>query len=105
MSKVWNNIYRKCLYLDGVEAHRVTFEKGAKWSKDLKPYAGTESCLLPHVDYVQLGRLKVVMDDVSEEEFGPGDIMMLPPGYYAWTVGDEPYVFIEFSNGTNYYAC
>jgi len=29
------------------------------------------------------------MDDGSEEVFGSGDIMMLPPGYDAWTVSDE----------------
>jgi quercetin dioxygenase-like cupin family protein len=102
--EVYGLIKKENVYLDGVEVHRVTFEKGAKWSKDLKPFAGTESCLLPHVAFVQSGRLKVVMDDGSEEEFGPGDIMMLPPGHDAWTVGDEPCVFIEFSNGTNYYT-
>jgi quercetin dioxygenase-like cupin family protein len=102
--EVYGLIKKENVYLDGVEVHRVTFEKGAKWSKDLKPYAGTKSCLLPHVAYVQSGRLKVVMDDGSEEEFGPGDIMMLPPGHDAWTVGDEACVFIEFSAGTNYYT-
>jgi hypothetical protein len=30
---------------------------GAMWSKDLKDYAGTESCLLPHVAYVLSGRI------------------------------------------------
>jgi ethanolamine utilization protein EutQ (cupin superfamily) len=56
------------------------------------------------VAYVQAGRLHVVMDDGAEEEFGPGDIMMLPPGHDAWTVGDEPCIFVEFTAGTNYYA-
>jgi hypothetical protein len=77
--EVYGLIKKENVYLDGVEVHRVTFEKEAKWSKGLKPYAATESCLLPHVAYVQSDRLKVVMDDGSEEEFGPGDIMMLPP--------------------------
>lgn len=101
---IYGLIKKENVYLDGVEVHRVTFEKGARWSKDLKPYAGTDSCMLPHVAYVVSGRLKVVMDDGSEEEFGPGDIMMLPPGHDAWAVGDEACVFIEFSAGTNYYA-
>jgi hypothetical protein len=79
--------------------HRVTFDTGAKWSNDLKPHAGMDSCLLPHVAYVQSGRLHVVMDDGSEDEFGLNDIMMLPPGHDAWAVGDEPCVFIEFSAG------
>lgn len=42
-------------------------------------------------------------DDGSVEDFGKNDIMMLPPGHDAWTVGDEPCVFVEFSQGYNYY--
>jgi hypothetical protein len=30
--------------------------------------------------------------------------MMLPPGHDAWTVGDEPCTFVEFSRGNDYYA-
>lgn len=100
----FDRITKENVVLDGVEVHRVTFAPGARWSDDLKPYAQTDSCELPHVAYVASGRLHVVMDDGSEDEFGPDDIMLLPPGHDAWTVGDEPCVFIEFSNGTNYYA-
>jgi hypothetical protein len=97
-------ITKEEVVLDTVTVHRVTFNQGAKWSKDLKPVAGTASCELPHVALVQTGRLHVVMDDGSEDEFGPNDIMMLPPGHDAWTVGDEPCVFIEFSSGGDYYS-
>jgi uncharacterized cupin superfamily protein len=101
---VHGKIRKETVTLDTVDVTRVTFEAGAQWSKDLKEYAGTESCQLPHVALVQSGRLKVVMDDGSEEEFGAGDIMMLPPGHDAWTVGQEPCVFVEFSKGNDYYA-
>jgi len=97
-------ITKENVVLDGVEVHRVTFAPGAKWSQDLKPHAGTDSRELPHVAYVAAGQLQVVMDDGAEELFGPGDVMMLPPGHDAWTVGNEPCVFIEFSQGTGYYA-
>jgi hypothetical protein len=30
--------------------------------------------------------------------------MLLPPGHDAWTVGDEPCVFVEFSRGNDYYG-
>jgi uncharacterized RmlC-like cupin family protein len=100
----YERIKKEEVVLEGVTVHRVTFDKGAKWSIDLKPHAGTESCLLPHVAYVQSGRLHVVMDDGSEEEFGPHDIMMLPPSHDASAVGDEPCVFIEFSAGGDYYS-
>ena len=100
----FDRITKENVILDGLEVHRVTFAPGARWSTDLKPHAGTDSCELPHVAYVASGRLHVVMDDGSEEEFGPHDVMLLPPGHDAWTVGDEACVFIEFSQGTNYYA-
>jgi hypothetical protein len=44
------------------------------------------------------------MDDGAEEDFGPNDVMLLPPGHDAWTLGDEPCVFVEFSRGYEDYA-
>ena len=41
------------------------------------------------------GRLGVKMDDGTEQEFGPGDISLLPPGHNAWVVGKESAVIIE----------
>ena len=43
------------------------------------------------------------MDDGSEEEFGPGDAVVIPPGHDAWTVGDVPCVMLDFA-GANEYA-
>jgi ethanolamine utilization protein EutQ (cupin superfamily) len=89
--------------LEGVSVTRVTFNRGARWSNDLKEYAGTDSCELPHVALVLSGRLHVAMDNGSEEEFGPNDVMLLPPGHDAWTVGEAPCVFVEFSRGNDVY--
>lgn len=102
-SDVHGRIKKQSVDLDGVTVTRVVFGVGAKWSKDLKSYAHTESCLLPHVAIVLSGVLRVQMDDGSVEDFGRNDIMMLPPGHDAWTVGDEPAVFVEFSQGYDYY--
>lgn len=96
-------ITKQSVALDGVTATRVTFNSGARWSEDLKTYAGTDSCMLPHVALVLRGTLRVRMDDGSEESFGPQDLMLLPPGHDAWTVGDEPCVFVEFSRGNDLY--
>ena len=103
-SDVHGKISKKTVKLDTVKVTRVRFDVGAKWSADLKEYAGTSSCLLPHVAYVLSGQIKIRMDDGSEELFSPGDVMMLPPGHDAWTVGDEPCDFIEFSQGNDYYG-
>ena len=97
-------IKKETVVLNGVSVTRVTFDVGAKWSKDLKDYAGTHSCELPHVALVVGGTLRVVMDDGSVEDFSKNDVMLLPPGHDAWTVGDEPCVFVEFSRGNDYYG-
>jgi hypothetical protein len=100
---VHGRIAKSSVELDGVTVTRVSFGPGARWSEDLKSYAGTESCELPHVALVLSGQLHVVMDDGSEEVFGPNDVMLLPPGHDAWSVGDEACVFVEFSRGNDYY--
>jgi hypothetical protein len=100
---VHGRIAKHSVVLEGVTVTRVVFGPDARWSEDLKPDAGTESCQLPHVALVLEGRLHVVMDDGSEEEFGPSDVMLLPPGHDAWSVGGERCVFVEFSRGNDYY--
>jgi hypothetical protein len=97
-------IAKQTVSLDGVSVTRVTFGVGARWSQDLKEYARTESCQLPHVALVLSGTLRVVMDDGSSEDFSRNEVMLLPPGHDAWTIGDEPCVFVEFSRGNDYYG-
>jgi quercetin dioxygenase-like cupin family protein len=63
----------------------------------------TNSCQAPHTQYIVSGRLKVIMDDGSEEEFGPGDTGVIPPGHNAWVIGNEPCVTID-STGAKEYA-
>jgi hypothetical protein len=103
-SDVHGLISKKTAELDGVAATQVTFGKGARWSNDLKEYAGTDLCELPHVGVVVSGALAVRMADGSEEVFAAGDVMLLPPGHDAWTVGDEACTFVEFSRGGDYYT-
>jgi ethanolamine utilization protein EutQ (cupin superfamily) len=97
-------ISKRTAELDGVAVTQVTFDKGARWSNDLKEYAGTDLCELPHVAVVVSGALGVQMADGSEEVFAAGDVMLLPPGHDAWSVGDEACTFVEFSRGGDYYA-
>ena len=81
---------------------RATFHPGWKWSDDVKPLAGTDSCLAAHVGYVISGRQKILMDDGSEFEIGPGDVVSIPPGHDGWTIGDEPCVVIDFTGMADY---
>ena len=81
---------------------RATFEPGWKWSKHVKPIAGTASCQASHMGYFLSGHMKIVMDDGEEAEFGPGDFMICPPGHDAWTVGDETCVVIDWQGVADY---
>jgi hypothetical protein len=88
--------------IGGGTVGRLTLEPGWKWSKHVKPIAGTEWCEAPHFQYHAAGRIHVVMSDGVEFEVGPGEISALPQGHDAWVVGDEPVVLIDFAGATNY---
>ncbi len=88
--------------LGGVTFGRAILQPGWKWSTSVKPIAGTQSCEAPHLQYHVSGRLHVVMDDGSEDEFGPGDVSLLPPGHDAWVVGDEAVVVVDISGMVDY---
>jgi len=82
--------------LDDRVVGRMTYEPGWRWSTDIKPIAGTESCQFHHVGVTLSGRLRVQMPDGTELEVGPGDVFEFPPGHDAWVVGDEPWVSVDF---------
>ncbi|HEY9373223.1 cupin domain-containing protein [Streptomyces sp.] len=81
---------------DGGPVGRAVFEPGWQWSKHVKPLAGTDSCMSHHVGYVVSGRMKVVMDDGTTGDLGPGDFLDVQPGHDAWVLGDEPCVALDW---------
>jgi len=82
--------------LDDRVIGRMTYEPGWRWSVDVKPIAGTESCQFHHVGVTLAGRLRVQTQDGVELELAPGDVFEIPPGHDAWVVGDEPWVSVDF---------
>ena len=89
-------------FTNGTTIGRITLEPGWSWEKCVKPIVKTNSCEAPHTQYMISGHIKVVMDDGSEEQFGPGDTAVIPSGHNAWVVGDEPVVAIDFAGLKNY---
>jgi hypothetical protein len=81
---------------------RGEFEPGWRWSQDVKPIAGTESCQVSHLGYVMSGRMRIYMDDGTQQDLGPGDVVAIPPGHDAETVGDEACVMLDFGEITEY---
>ena len=51
------------LKVGGAEIGRLVLQPGWRWSNDVKPIAGTESCEAPHFQYHVSGQLGIRMDD------------------------------------------
>jgi hypothetical protein len=90
------------ILLGGVTFGKGTFRPGWKWSDSVKPIAKTNSCEVPHLQYIVSGKIHVAMDDGLETEFGPGDLAFIPPGHDAWVVGNESVVVIDINGLTDY---
>lgn len=88
--------------LAGKPIGRAVFEPGWKWSQNVKPIAGTESCQVSHLGYCVSGRMKVYMDDGSQVEIGPGDAFAIPPGHDAEVIGDEACINLDFGEFGDY---
>ena len=90
------------LEVGGTQIGRLVLEPGWRWSNDVKPIAGTDSCEAPHFQYHVSGELAILMDDGTELTAKGGDITSLPSGHDAWVVGDEPVVVVDFFGASNY---
>jgi len=88
--------------MDTVSIGRFTLEPGWSWTSCVKPIVKTSSCQMAHTQYIVSGRLRIKMDDGTEDEFGPGDTLYAPPGHDAWVVGNVPAVGIDFTGFKDY---
>jgi len=76
--------------------HRMKCEPGWRWTDTLPEIIGTDTCEFEHPVWIVLtGRFVVQMDDGRTQEYGPGDLGMIPPGHDAWVEGDEPVLAID----------
>jgi quercetin dioxygenase-like cupin family protein len=99
-TRTFENGKAQVVSLGDFTASRLTLEPGWRWSENVKPIAGTDSCQVLHTGYQVSGRLHVRSDDGTEKEYGPGDAYVIPPGHDAWVVGDEPVVTVDMSRVT-----
>jgi hypothetical protein len=88
--------------IGGVTFGRATLRPGWKWSTCVKPIVNTKSCEAPHLQYHVSGTLRIVMDDGTTADFGPGNVSSIPSGHDAWVVGSEPVVLIDITGMTEY---
>jgi Cupin domain len=88
--------------LAGHTVGRGEFEPGWRWSNDVRPIAGTDSCEASHLGYCVSGRMRVHMNDGSTSEIGPGDAFAIPPGHDAEVLGNEACVMLDFGEIRDY---
>jgi class 3 adenylate cyclase len=88
--------------LDDVVVGQFRLEPGWRWSKDVKPIAGTVECLHHHLGIILEGQLHVEMADGTSIDFRAGDAYEIPPGHDAWVVGDQPVHSYEFSGSRTF---
>jgi hypothetical protein len=84
------------VHMGGTTAARLTLQPGWSWAECIQPIVGGESCQLKHLGVAQSGRMRIVHEDGTDVEIGPGDTYVIEPGHNAEVVGDEPFVGFEF---------
>ena len=91
-----NNARVEAVNVGGQRVMRLHLQPGWKWSEDIKPNVGTESCQASHCGVMVQGKICVRHDDGSEGTYGSGDAYAIAPGHDAWVVGDEEAIAFEF---------
>jgi hypothetical protein len=85
----------RMVQVGGTTIGRAVLNPGWRWSTDVKPLVGTQSCQVSHTAYIISGRLRVRMDDGTEAELAAGDAHYVSPGHDAWVVGEEACIVID----------
>ena len=75
--------------LDDTVVGRMTYEPGWRWSVDVRPIAGTDTCPYHHLWSCSQGAC-ASRGDGTALEIGPGDVFEIPLGHDAWVVGTSP---------------
>src|SRR6476469_6189738 len=88
--------------IGGIVMAQTTFEPGWRWSTDVKPIVGTDSCQAHHMGIALSGTLGVRMDDGEEYQIPSGSAYDIPPGHDGWVIGEETWVTIDFIGMANF---
>ena len=94
--------HAEVVQMHGQTVLRSVFEPGWHWTDDVGPIAGTDTCQTHHFGYMVSGRMIVKMDDGTEMECTPGQLVEIMPGHDAWVEGSSPFVGIEVMSAEQY---
>jgi mannose-6-phosphate isomerase-like protein (cupin superfamily) len=87
--------YAEVVTLEGFTIGRAVFEPGWKWSNDVAPIAGTDSCQTRHTGVCVSGEMTIRANDGTELTVRPGDVFVIEPGHDAWVIGTEPCIMYD----------
>jgi len=88
--------------LDETVLGRYRFEPGWRWSNDVRPIVGTDSCQNRHFGVCLEGNMRVELEDGSTLDILANDAYEIPPGHDAWVLGDTACVTYEWSSSRVY---
>jgi hypothetical protein len=74
---------------------RLVYPPGMRWSSDIKPLVGTDSCEHAHAGFLVEGALRFEFDDGCTLDFAAPAVVEVAPGHDAFVVGDGRAVLIE----------
>lgn len=89
------DIKRDVVVLNDIRFTRYTLYPDGRWTGADEAADETEWRLLPHKGLQLTGRMHCVLQNGSEFESGPNDLLTLPDGVDTWVVGTEPVIFID----------
>ena len=91
-----NNGKVEMVNVGGQRVMKISAKPGWKWSTDIKPLVGTDSCQAKHVGVIVEGSITCRHDDGSEMTYSAGSAYSIEPGHDAWVNGDTSVVAYEF---------
>ena len=93
----FNNAKIEAVNVGGQRIMKLSLEPGWKWSNDIKPTVGTDSCQATHLGVIVRGTVGVKHNDGTEMTYSAGDAYSISPGHDGWVVGDDLAVVYEFA--------
>ena len=93
----FNNATIESVNIRGQRVNKLTLQPAWKWSVDVQPNIGTDSCQASHLGLMISGAICCVHDDGTEVTYKAGDAYSIAPGHDAWVVSDEVAIAYEFA--------
>ena len=93
----FNNAKIEAVNVRNQRVMKLTLQPGWKWSSDIKPTVGTDSCQASHLGVIVSGKVCVKHDDGTEMSYSAGDAYSIAPGHDGWVEGNEEAVVYEFA--------